>query len=234
MDNHMHFEELDSTNLYAKTHCAELAHGTVISAARQTAGRGRFDRQWVSPAGNLYFTVVLKPQKIDFIANVTQLMSLSVCRALEELKIPAQIKWPNDVLVNGKKICGILSESVTSGSRFEGLVTGVGVNLRPVPQEQISQPACAVGDFTAAPAPDDFLRVLLNYFWQDYPAVTQEGFSVIREAYKKRFALLGKQISVKNGQKPLFGTAQDVSPQGTLLLRTASGTEEIYIGDISL
>lgn len=234
MQSPLYFEELDSTNLYAKTHCAELAHGAVVSAARQTAGRGRFERKWVSPEGNLYFTVVLKPQKIDFAANITQLMALAVCRALETLHIPAQIKWPNDVLVNGKKICGILSESVTSGSRFEGMVTGVGVNLQPVPQEQINQPACAVGDFTAPPSPQTFLQILMDFFWQYYPAVTQSGFSAIRDAYKQRFAMLGKRVSVSNGQKPLSGTAEDVSPQGTLILRTASGTEEIYIGDISL
>ncbi|MBO4675101.1 MAG: hypothetical protein J5601_03320, partial [Elusimicrobiaceae bacterium] len=85
MENQVHFKEINSTNTYLKENFSTLADKTVVTADIQTAGRGRFSRQWISQKGGLYFSILLRPTKTDFIANLTQLMALSVCRAVEEL-----------------------------------------------------------------------------------------------------------------------------------------------------
>ena len=125
-------EEIDSTNNYAKVNIDDFADKTVIHARRQTSGRGRLTRSWVDLGeGNLFMSIVLKPSDIfnEIYPNITQYLSVALCKVLESYGLTPQIKWPNDVLINGKKIAGILSESVMQGGKFKGLVVGIGVNL---------------------------------------------------------------------------------------------------------
>lgn len=228
----IHFEELDSTNTYLKNNRALLPHGTAVYTDRQTAGRGRFNRKWVSQEGGLYFSILLKPKDTRFLANLTQLMAVSVCRALEELGADPKIKWPNDVQINTQKICGILSEAVTDKGRVEAVVIGTGVNVAQEGLDKIDQPATSLKELGIHTTQERVLDLVLEAFWQGYPSLTENGFKMIRADFLKRFAALGKEVTVKNGEKTISGTAQDVSPDGTLILRTASGTEEIYIGDL--
>lgn len=232
MDPIIHFEEIDSTNNYLKENCSSLAHGTIVTADRQTAGRGRFNRRWISQDGGLYFSVLIKPQQTDSWPNFTQLMGLSLCRAIEKLFPNTYLKWPNDVLADGKKLCGILSEGVLSGGRLEGMVIGTGVNVGQKTMPDVGQPATSLYMLGVRVDKSALMQDIMNYFWQDYPAMETHGFAAICEPYKKRFPFIGKQISVKNGEKPLSGTVQDVSSRGTLFLATADGPTEIYIGDL--
>lgn len=232
MQTPIHFEELDSTITYLKNNRASLPHGAVVYADRQTAGRGRFNRKWVSQEGGLYFSVLLKPKTTRFLANLTQLMAVSVCRALEELGADPKIKWPNDVQVNMQKICGILSEAVTVKGRVEAVVVGAGVNVAQEGLDKIDQPATSLKEVGINTTKERVLELVLEFFRRDYPALMTGGFKTIRPDYLKRFAALGKEVTVKNGEKTIFGMAEDVSPKGTLVLRTASGPEEIYIGDL--
>ena len=232
MGSIIHFAEIDSTNNYLKEHCSSLAHGTIVTADRQTAGRGRFNRKWESQEGGLYFSLLIKPQQTDFWPNFTQLMGLALCRAIEKLYPHTYLKWPNDVLADGKKLCGILSEGVLSGGKLEGMVIGTGVNVGQKTMPDVGQPATSLYMLGVQADKQLLLNDIMQYFWQDYPAVEAQGFAAICEPYKKRFPFIGKEISVKNGEKPLFGTVRDVSERGTLLLATASGQEEIYIGDL--
>ena len=126
-------ETVESTNLYGKEHLAELADKTIVHALRQTCGRGRLQRSWVDLGeGNLFMSFVLKPSNSfdEVFSNLTQYLSVQLCKILEEYGLKPQIKWPNDVLIDGKKIAGILSETVMQGCKFKGLILGVGVNLR--------------------------------------------------------------------------------------------------------
>ena len=232
MGSIIHLEEIDSTNNYLKERCSSLPHGTIVTAGRQTAGRGRFNRKWESQEGGLYFSVLIKPQQTDFWPNFTQLMGLSLCRAIERLYSHTYLKWPNDVLADGKKLCGILSEGVLSGGRLEGMIIGTGVNVGQKTLPDVGQPATSLYMLGVQADKNRLLRDIMQYFWQDYPAVETQGFAAICEPYKKRFPFIGKDITVKNGEKPLFGTVQNVSLRGTLLLATAEGPEEIYIGDL--
>ena len=232
MGSIIHLEEIDSTNNYLKERCSSLPHGTIVTADRQTAGRGRFNRKWESQEGGLYFSVLIKPRQTDFWPNFTQLMGLSLCRAIERLYSHTCLKWPNDVLADGKKLCGILSEGVLSGGRLEGMIIGTGVNVGQKTLPDVGQPAASLYMLGVQADKNRLLRDIMQYFWQDYPAVETQGFAAICEPYKKRFPFIGKDITVKNGEKPLFGTVQNVSSRGTLLLATAEGPEEIYIGDV--
>lgn len=234
MENILHFSELDSTNTYLKNNYSVLADGTVVTADTQTAGRGRFDRRWISQEGGLYFSVLLKPSKTDFIANFTQLMALSVCRAAEDLGIRATIKWPNDVLVDGKKLCGILSEVVAQGDKIACVVVGCGVNVAQKDVSFVGQPAVSLANLGVEIFSQTFLKNILNYFWQDYSSVEEKGFAALRAAYLARFAYIGKTICIKNGTKNISGVATGVSDSGALLIDGGNGPEEILIGDVMI
>lgn len=232
MSNILYFETLDSTQSYLKEHFTQLDDKTVVVAGTQTAGRGRFDRRWISQPGGLYFSVLLKPAKTDFLANITQLMALSICQTAEKYGIAPNLKWPNDVQVSGKKLCGILSEAVAQDGKIACLALGVGVNIAQKDLSHVGQPAVSLRELGINIAKEDFLQAVLDLFFQSYQAVVAEGFSVICPAYKERFPFLGKQIAVKNGTSAVTGIAQDLSPRGTLLLQTQNGPQEILIGDL--
>lgn len=234
MSNILYFETLDSTQTYLKAHFQELPDQTVVTADQQTAGRGRFDRRWQSEPGGLYFSVLLKPTKADFLANITQLLALCVCQAAEKYGLQPNLKWPNDVQVAGKKLCGILSEAVAQHGQIAALVAGAGVNVAQPDLSHVGQPAVSLRELGIHVAKEDFLQDVLDLFFQMYPAVQAEGFPVIRPAYLERFPFVGKQIAVKNGTSALSGVVHNLSPQGTLLLQTKSGLQEILIGDVIL
>lgn len=232
MSHLLHLEEVDSTNTYLKSRQDTLPHGTVVYADRQTAGRGRYTRKWVSDTGGLYFSVLLKSPHHPFLPNLTQLMALSVCYALEKLGLTPAIKWPNDVQINGRKISGILSEAVFDKNVFQAVVLGVGINLTQQGLEYVGQPATSLKLLGIQTDPETLLHGVLHFFWQGYPALCEKGFETIHDAYTRRFAALGKQVSVRDGENTIFGLAKGISPRGTLLLETAQGLHEIYIGDL--
>lgn len=232
MSNILHFETLSSTQTYLKEHFKTLDDKTVVMADEQTAGRGRFDRKWISQPGGLYFSVLLKPTQQDFLANLTQLMALSLCQAVESYSLQPNLKWPNDVQVNGKKLCGILSETVMQNGKIACVVLGVGVNVAQTDLSHVGQPAVSLYELGVRINTQDLLQQVLDLFFQKYEAVLSEGFSTIRSAYLERFPFLGKQIAVKNGTTALTGIAQDLSPRGTLVLQTPRGSQEILIGDL--
>jgi len=232
MSNILYFETLDSTQTYLKQHFHELPDQTVATANTQTAGRGRFDRTWVSEPGGLYFSILLKPAKTQFLANLTQLLALCVCQAAEKYAVQPNLKWPNDVQVAGKKLCGILSEALTQNGKIGGLVLGAGVNVEQKDLSQVGQPAVSLRELGVQVAKEDFLQNTLDLFFAGYNAVLENGFKAIRSAYIERFPFLGKQVAVKNGTSAISGVAENLSPEGTLLLHTQRGPLEILIGDL--
>jgi len=130
----LHFDIIDSTNLYIKNNYKELDEYTVIDADTQTNGRGRLGRSWLGTKDNLYFSILVKPNKSD-IAIISLLVGASIHEALKEY-INTSIKWPNDLLINDKKVCGILLESVIS-DKVEALIIGVGINVNQLVFEEV-------------------------------------------------------------------------------------------------
>ena len=131
--NIIKLESIDSTNVWARKNLAVLNNFDVVSAEVQTTGHGQFERRWFSTnkdGGNIYISIVLKPENIEHLNELTRFTALMVSDVLKEnCNLKPDFKFPNDILINGKKICGILAESVFLGSDFKGVVVGVGINL---------------------------------------------------------------------------------------------------------
>ena len=234
---------LPSTNTAVKDMFREGApHGSLCLCEEQTAGRGRLGRTWVSPAGaGLWQSVLLLPSiPPERVSVLTFCAALAMAEALEETAgIDARIKWPNDLVCGGIKICGILLEASVEPGRVECVVMGVGLNVRPeaVPPELTGQAAC-VADFCAEVPPRR--RILCAYLerlehWTD--AAEQGGFDAVAPALKARCVTLGSRVLVTPaaGGEPFAGTAADIGGDGSLLVRTDAGEERhVLAGDVSV
>jgi len=235
----LYLEEIDSTNKYAKEHIEELDDRTVVFAGRQLCGRGRLDRKWQDNGrGNIYATFVLKPSKTmqTVYSNLTQYLCLILVEIFEEYNLKPTIKWPNDILVNGKKISGILAESVIVGNSLEGLVLGVGINLNCNTKslETIDQPATSLNIETGMEIDKDiFLKHVTEKFFLSYDRFITEGFSLIKNDYKKRASFLHKQLKIKVFDNEIEGFAEDITNEGALKIIKNNKKEQIlYMGDI--
>jgi BirA family biotin operon repressor/biotin-[acetyl-CoA-carboxylase] ligase len=232
------FARVDSTNDNAKTLAQKGApHGTVVWAAEQTAGRGRFTRAWASPPGNLYMSVVLRPEvapprtaELGFIA------ALAVAETVETFLPPsttAQLKWPNDVLVNGAKISGILLEGQFSGQGIAWIVAGIGVNIVSMPDSPAYPTTSLAASGAAAVTVEAVLHVLLTRLGAWLDSWRGAGFEPVRAAWMRRAARLGDPISVRIGTAPLTGRFGGIDHDGALLLETTEGTRRITAGEVA-
>ncbi|MDD5455483.1 MAG: biotin--[acetyl-CoA-carboxylase] ligase [Candidatus Margulisbacteria bacterium] len=233
------FKELPSTNTYALQNLAKLSDKQVVVADKQTAGRGRFNREWFSDIpGNVYLSIILKPKDTNrfIISALSHFTAIIICRTLEEYKVRANIKWPNDILVKGQKIAGILAESSFSGQQFLGLVMGIGVNLN-MPQEfpkRINRSATSLNLLQGKEVNRDFfITSFLNKFFECYDKYCETGFPIIKKEYIKKSSFIGEKVNVKCGEDIKSGIAQSLTDNGELILLTDSGTlEEISVGEI--
>lgn len=232
-------DKVDSTNKYAKEHISELDDMKLVYTDNQTNGRGRLERKWNFTGGqNIYASIVLKPSKEfkEVYSNLTQYLCLVLAEVFEEYKVTPQIKWPNDIKVNGKKISGILAEAVSSSNGLEGLVLGFGINLNCDKKlmEGINQPATSLNLETGMKIDRDiFLKKVIDKFCLGYNRFIEDGFLLIREDYKKRAEFLNKTVSVKVFDKTITGIAKDVTENGALKLIDGNNKEYVLLmGDI--
>jgi BirA family transcriptional regulator, biotin operon repressor / biotin---[acetyl-CoA-carboxylase] ligase len=233
----VHFISLDSTNDEAKRRAASGAHGgTVIWADRQAAGRGRQGRAWNSPPGNLYCSILLRPDRAP--GEVAQLgfaASLAVAEAISPLlphPLLPRCKWPNDVMVEGRKVAGILLESEAVGGEVKWLVVGVGVNIMAFPADT-ELPATslrALGAATVAPA--ELLESIRQFFFQWYEVWRARGFAPLRVAWLRRAFALGGEIRVRHAHLETRGRFADLDDTGALVLENAQGTQHISAGAV--
>lgn len=230
-------ENIDSTNLWAKTNIEELEDKTIVFAGAQTQGRGRLQRKWVDLGkGNLFMSIVLKPDKnYEHYANLTQYLSVTLCKTLEEYGIKPEIKWPNDVLVNGKKIAGILAETSVKGTKFKGLVLGIGVNLNAQEKDfskidkKVTSLNLEVGETIDMV---EFKNKLVTSFFKDYNQFLEVGFKFIKRDYLALANFLDKELCVALINETKTGVASGITDKGELIL-TNNGNEFILnIGDI--
>ena len=230
-------ENIDSTNLWAKTNIEELEDKTIVFAGAQTQGRGRLQRKWVDLGkGNLFMSIVLKPDgNYEHYANLTQYLSVTLCKTLEEYGIKPEIKWPNDVLVNGKKIAGILAETSVKGTKFKGLVLGIGVNLNAQEKDfskidkKVTSLNLEVGETIDMV---EFKNKLVTSFFKDYNQFLEEGFKFIKRDYLALANFLDKELCVALINETKTGVASGITDKGELIL-TNNGNEFILnIGDI--
>ncbi len=233
------FDCIDSTNTYGKANFDTLDDKTVIIANEQTKGRGRFNRVWVSKnCENIYLSLVLKPQNTKYITNLTQYMSVVSADVLKTYNVQPQIKWPNDVLVNNKKICGILSEGVIKNNQLSGIVLGIGINLNMDDKtlNSIDRPATSLNIETGKQInKEEFLKKLIDSFFENYNNAMQNGFEYFKNDYLKYVDFLGKTVFIQqrdNDKKEQY-IAKNIDNQGNLVVLDSTNKEKIiYSGDL--
>jgi BirA family transcriptional regulator, biotin operon repressor / biotin---[acetyl-CoA-carboxylase] ligase len=235
-------EALGST----QTRARELAlagtpDGTLVVAEVQTGGRGRLGRSWGSPQGGLWMSLVLRPRfDTSLAARITQTAAVGVAKALWEIGVEARIKWPNDLLVSGKKICGILAESSaenatgpTRGRRLDYVILGVGMNANLDPAElgvldrDLTTIRSELGhDVNLL----ELLRILLSGLESELGRI--EDFGSVLEDWRGLNCTLGEKVRVRRFGHTVEGRAVDLSQEGALLLANSRGTVELFEGEI--
>lgn len=230
------FDEIDSTNEEARRLAARGEFGPLwIFARRQTAGRGRRGRSWVSPQGNLSATLLLAPRKpASECAQLSFAAALAVSDTVAFFGAETRVKWPNDVLVNGAKIAGILLESASQGGADPAwLAVGIGINLNQHPSDTefpaTSLPALGL----TAPDPRDGLLHLAASFAKWYELWRADGFAPIRDAWLARAAGLGTRIRARLQNEETMGVFEGIDANGALLLReTQDRVRTIAAGEV--
>lgn len=205
---------------------------TVCVARRQTGGHGRFDRVWFSPAGKgLYCSVILRP---SLPAEHFGLLSFCAATAMAET-VRAEIKWPNDIIMNGRKICGILSSWGYDRNSEAFAVIGSGLNILAgsYPPELAEKAAC-LEDFGMDEPWDAILSRYLPLLESSVQELETRGFAEVRRRLEERCVILGKPVLVSGGQQA-EGLAEGIGPQGELLVRLSSGSlVSVTCGDVSV
>lgn len=234
---------MGSTNEYALQNLASFPDRHIIASEIQTSGQGRLDRKWISDIpGNLCITIVLKPECPSVsespLASISQYMALCVCRLIEEMGINPSLKWPNDILVEGRKIAGILCGANITGERLAGFALGTGINLNMTEEDllRIDQPATSLNLLTGSPVERDlFLSRLAERFFSGYDRFMELGFPSIVEPCQERSPYLGSRITVRLPGGEITGTALRFTETGCLVLETTEGEEQtITAGDVLL
>lgn len=230
----------ESTNSEARRRAeAGAEHGTLLWAEAQTEGRGRRGREWISPPGNLYASFILKPAcEVADVLQLAFVAALGVGRFLSDYldeATPLHYKWPNDVLVNGRKIAGILAESTMGKTQtLEWVVLGVGINIESYP-EGVEWPATSLrAQGGKAGEIAELVEAFGHSFFFCYNAWQDEGFPSIREAWLRRAAGLGGPIRVRLDQETFEGTFTGLDEDGALLV-LKEGDEEpsrVTSGDV--
>ena len=233
------YKSLESTNSFLKKEIENFQDFSVIWAEEQVAGRGRFERRWDSVAGkDLTFSVLLPLRRVQRSnwANITQIAALAVAEQMEEYRLPVVIKWPNDVLVNQKKICGILCETVERDKNFNAIL-GVGLNVNSTYKtlSQIDIPATSLfNESNATISRDGLLVNLLDKIILFFNELAQNGFSVFCEKIRQKLAYINEEKTVVDGEKKYTGKILDINSDGTLLFRCNDGTEiSLHSGELS-
>lgn len=246
----IHYDNTGSTNEDAKRLALEGAkEGTVVVAESQSAGKGRRGRQWISPAGsNLYFTLLLKPEfEPDKVSMLTLVMALSVLEAMEkELgdELPFRIKWPNDIVVNGRKVCGILTEMIMENCLVQSVVIGVGININQTDfPKELEDAATSLfiekQKVKLEPKTDikeKLLKDILDSFESNYGLFLQDlSLNFLKESYEAYLVNLNREVKVLDPAGEFEGRAMGINEKGELLVRTADGSiKEIYAGEVSV
>jgi len=233
----IHFPSHGSTMEAAKQEARQKAvEGTVVIAEEQTSGKGRAKRIWLSPKGSIALSVVLYPD-VSQLSYLVMIASLAAVRSIEAVTgLQTQLKWPNDVLIKGSKVCGILIESELQGSNVAWAIIGIGINANNTMKDypKIAAAATSLSDEMGKDVSRvAIIRCLLVEMEKLYLSVG-DGEHIYQE-WRGRLITLGKKVQVLSGERVLDGVAEDVSRDGSLLLRHGNNyLSRIVAGDVTL
>jgi BirA family biotin operon repressor/biotin-[acetyl-CoA-carboxylase] ligase len=234
------YESVGSTNDIAydlATHGAR--EGTVVIANEQTKGKGRLGRKWVSPSeGGIYISCILRPDILPSgIPEITLVAAVGTVRALREVTgLDVLIKWPNDMLISGKKAGGILTELKAEMDKIDFVILGIGINVntpvKALPQGGTSLKEECKKDISRI----DVVKALLQALEGEYARFKKDGFSSVRREFKEYSCTLGKYVSITtSGKRKFHGQALDIDDHGALVIRLDNGLQETFVsGDVTL
>lgn len=231
------YEEIDSTNMEAKRLAeAGAPHGTLVIAELQTAGRGRRGRRWNSPKGTgVWFSLLLKPKIAPGDASgLTLAAAMAVVRAIERVAgLPVQIKWPNDIVLSGKKVCGILTEMSEQSAHVDHIVVGIGINVKPrtFPPE-IAETATYLGVEVSGM---ELIEAVLEEFEIYYEKYMQTlDASLFLREYENYLVNKDKQVKVLDPKGAYEGVARGINARGELLVEREGRVLTVNSGEVSV
>lgn len=238
----IYYEETDSTNIRAKALAEEGAeHGTLVIAGRQNAGKGRRGRGWISPKGeNIYMSILLRPEfEPSKAPMLTLVMAYSVAQALREKEeINAKIKWPNDVVLHKKKICGILTEMSAEIDYINHVVIGVGINTNMEQMEaEIAEKATSLKiEEGRTVMRAGLIAQVMKYFEESYEKFMKDGdLSGIKDAYNDMLVNQNRDVRVLEPGNEYDAHAIGINETGELLVKKEDGSlEKIFAGEVSV
>lgn len=231
-------DEVDSTNSLLLNSREFNTHGTVILAEHQKHGRGRKNREWYSNSGqNLTFSILLKG---DFKQEQVNLINLgtavSVAQALENLfQLNVELKWPNDILIQKKKVCGILLESTSKGDKLNKIVVGIGINVnQPTFPGKFDIPPTSIRkEFHEEVSRERVLSEILNNF-ETIIELSENNPQKILDDWRSRCKMIGEKVKVIEESKTKFGVFVDIDTDGFMILKVGEEKIKIHYGDVSL
>lgn len=225
--------ETDSTNNECKRQ-PQLSDGTVIAAERQSNGRGRRGNTWISPNGGAWFSILLKPAiSPRYVSGITLAAGLAVCRAIG---CGAKIKYPNDIVIGTKKVCGILTELSAEENEVNYVVCGIGVNISQTEfPGQLSERATSVFAETGENVDrTEMIARILNEFELLYYEFLQSGAEGYIDEYRRHCVTIGSEVTAAYGGKSIRGVCTGVNADGSIDIKTEAGTVNINSGEVSV
>ena len=232
------FPELDSTNSHAVNFARTgQTEGTAIIAERQSKGKGRLGRTWISPEGGLYCSIILRPPvTLQEAPEITLFGAVSLCHLLSKtFGLAAQVRWPNDILIGQKKVAGILTELEAEQDRVHFVILGIGINCNTA-LNLLPETATSIAEELGKPVSRTVVaRELLRSLESFYTLWLEKGFSEIANLWRQHSSILGKIVRVRFRDDNLEGVATDIDEQGALIIRLDNGImKKVTAGDVTL
>ncbi|MFA6078914.1 MAG: biotin--[acetyl-CoA-carboxylase] ligase [Candidatus Omnitrophota bacterium] len=236
------YKLVDSTNDVAYSLAEKgMKEGAVILAEEQAHGKGRHGRKWVShPKGGIYMSCILRPNiPPNEIARITLLAAVAVAKSVREVSgMPAMIKWPNDILLNSRKICGILTEMKAEQDTVDFIILGIGINVN-TPSNHLPEGATSLREEMARSGRVESIsrvelaKKVIEHIEENYNILKKEGFDPIIDAWKHYSAMLGSRVKVVMQNKTFEAQAYDIDSDGALLVRRERGIlQRVSSGDV--
>lgn len=236
--NFIYCDEVDSTNSLLLNSKEFKHHGTVILAENQRKGRGRKNREWYSNAGqNLTFSILLDDEFDHQQINIINLgTAVCVAQAIENLfQLNIEVKWPNDILIQKKKVAGILLESLSKGEKIHRIVVGIGINVNQpnFPGKFDIAPTSIRKEFKTEVSRERLLSEILNNFEEMLKIAVSNPEKILND-WRMRCKMIGEKVKIVEEEKTKYGVFEDIDDNGFLILKTGEKREIINSGDVSL
>ncbi|MEO6908556.1 MAG: biotin--[acetyl-CoA-carboxylase] ligase [Abditibacteriaceae bacterium] len=231
-----HFCQTTSTNTIAHQWALEGApHGAIVTAAAQTAGVGRRGREWISaPGKGIYLSIILRPQADLLPQQCTLLLAVAACRALEKsAEVHAQTKWPNDILLQGRKVGGVLCSGEWRHDELAFIIAGIGLNINQTKEDLPERPIYPATSLREISGQEQNVEDVLSKVLSEMNALEKNNdWLAIHHEFQQRCIFMGEVIGLQEEEKKYFGIAQRIDEEGFLWLQTATGLRRFVNGEI--